>query len=61
MGHIIKVHDQPFAAPVQMTEQQRQAKAMGKRYIGAHDPLPMPLLSRKAFEMRQDRRARAAK
>ena len=59
MGHIIKVHDQVLAAP--MTEVERQAKAMGDRYIGAKNPLPMPFLSRKAFLMRQDRRARAAK
>ena len=59
MGHIIKVHDQVFAAP--MTEFDRQAKAMGDRYIGAKNPLPMPDPSYQAFLMRQDRRARAMK
>ena len=59
MGHIIKVHDQVFATP--MTEVERQAKAMGDRYIGAKNPLPMPDPSYQAFLMRQDRRLRAAK
>lgn len=60
MGQIIKIHDQVFEAPVQMTEQQRQAKEMGARWIGAKDPLPMPEMSRAAWDMRFQRRQREA-
>lgn len=61
MGQIIKIHDQVFEAPEQMTEQQRQAKEMGARWIGAKNPLPMPVMTREAYNMRQDRRLREAK
>lgn len=60
MGQIIKIHDQVFEAPEQMTEQQRQAKEMGARWIGAKNPLPMPEMTRDAFQMRQNRRQREA-
>lgn len=60
MGQLIKVHDQVFEAHVQMTEQQRQAKEMGARWIGAKDPLPMTEMSRAAWDMRFKRRQREA-
>lgn len=58
---ITKIHESVFPLPIREDAVRRQIVAMGARYIGARNPLPMPEMSLKDFIDRQHRRMEGAK